>query len=76
MMTIATTAVVGNDRKMTVQLPLEIPPGPHQIVLVVEGPLGEQPQSWTIDDWPVHDAALVDPNFTMRREELYGDNGR
>lgn len=40
------------------------------------GGRSERPQSWTTDDWPVHDAALVDPNFTMRREELYGDNGR
>jgi hypothetical protein len=29
-----------------------------------------------MDDWPVHDAGLVDANFTMRREELYGDDGR
>ncbi len=76
MRTIETTAVVGNDRKVTVQLPPEIAPGPHQVVLVVDGPLDERPQTWTIADWPVHDAALVDPNFTMRREELYGDNGR
>jgi hypothetical protein len=29
-----------------------------------------------MDDWPVHDAALADPSFTMRREDLYGDDGR
>jgi hypothetical protein len=51
------------------QLPPDVAPGPHQIVLVVDGPRSEQPQTWTMDDWPVHDAALVDPNFTMRREE-------
>jgi hypothetical protein len=76
MKTIETTAVVGADRKLTVQLPPEVAPGPHQVVVVVEGALSERPQTWTMDDWPVHDAALVDPNFTMRREELYGDNGR
>jgi len=76
MKTIETTAIVGNDRKLTVQLPPDVAPGPHQIVIVVEGPLGERPQTWIMDDWPVHDAALVDPNFTMRREELYGDNSR
>jgi hypothetical protein len=76
MKTIETTAVVGDDRKLTVQLPPDVIPGPHQIVVVVEGPVTERPQTWTTHDWPVHDAALVDPNFTMRREELYGDNGR
>jgi hypothetical protein len=74
--TIETTAVVGDDRKLTVQLPLDIAPGPHQIVVVVDGPRSEQPQAWTMNEWPIHEAALADPNFTMRREELYGDDGR
>ncbi len=76
MKAIETTGVVGEDRKLTVQLPLDVAPGPHQIVVVVDGPRSERPQTWTMDDWPVHDAAFVDPNFTMRREELYGDDGR
>lgn len=75
MKTIETTALVGDDRKLTVQLPPDVP-GPHQIVVVVDEPLSKQPQAWTTADWPVHDAALVDPSFTMRREDLYGDNGR
>ena len=77
MKTIETTAMVGDDRKVTVQLPLDVAPGPHQVVVVVDAPFGQQrPQTWTMDDWPMHDAGLVDPNFTMRREELYGDDGR
>ena len=35
----------------------------------------ERRQTWTIDDYPVHGAALVNANFSMRREELYGNNG-
>jgi hypothetical protein len=76
MKTIQTMAVIGEDRTLTVRLPPEIAPGPHQIVVVVEGPVTEPRHAWTIDDWPVHDAGLVDPNFSMRREELYGDDGR
>jgi hypothetical protein len=76
MKAIETTAMVGDDRKLTVQLPADVAPGPHQIVVVIDGAPSERPQTWTMDDWPVHDAALVDPNFTMRREELYGDDGR
>jgi hypothetical protein len=75
MKSIETTVVVGDDRKLTVQLPPDVAPGPHQIVVVVDA-LKERPQAMTMADWPIHDAALVDPNFTMRREELYGDDGR
>jgi hypothetical protein len=49
---------------------------PHQVIVVVDGPRGQQPSAWTMADWPAHDATLTDPNFTMRREELYGDDGR
>lgn len=76
MKTIETTAVVGDDRKLTVQLPPDVTPGAHRIVVVLEGPLSKRAHSWTIDAWPVHDAALVAPGFTMRREELYGDDQR
>jgi hypothetical protein len=76
MKTIETMAVVGDDRRLTLQLPPDVALGPHQIVIVVDGPPNDQPQAWTLDDWPVHDAALIDPNFTMRREEMYGDDGR
>jgi hypothetical protein len=76
MKTMETIAVVGDDRKLTVQLPPEVVPGSHQVVIVVDGPVHDRRQLWTMDDWPVHDAGLVDPNFTMSRAELYGDNGR
>lgn len=74
MKTIETTAVVGDDRKVTLQLPPDVEPGPHQIVVVLAGPL--RPPTWTMDDWPVHDATLEDPEFTMRREDMYDDHGR
>ncbi len=76
MKAIETTAIVGDDGKVTVQLPPDIAPGSRRIVVVVEGPLTKPAQTWTTEDWPVHDAALVDPCFTMRREDLYGDSGR
>ncbi len=76
MKTIETTALVGDDRKLTVQVPPDVAPGPHQILVVIDVPRSARPQTWTMDDWPVHDAALADPNFTMRREELYSDDGR
>jgi hypothetical protein len=76
MKAIETTVVVGEDHKVTLQLPPDVTPGPHHVIVVVDGPRGQQPSTWTMADWPVHDAGLTDPDFTMRREELYGDNGR
>ena len=76
MTTIETTAIVADDGTVTLRLPPEISPGPHRIVVVVGEPLGEQTKTWTTDDFPVHDAALVDASFSMRREDIYGDSGR
>ena len=76
MKTIETTAHVGDDRKLTIQLPSDVVPGIHRVVVVVEGSVHPYCPAWTIDQWPVVEAALTDPNATFRREEIYGDNGR
>lgn len=76
MKAIETIALVGDDRRVTVQLPADVAPGTHRLVVVVEEPLSHSRQPWTMNDWPVHDARLTDPDFAMHREELYGDNGR
>jgi hypothetical protein len=38
MKAIETTAIVGDDRTVTVQLPPDIAPGRHRIMVVVDGP--------------------------------------
>jgi hypothetical protein len=58
MKTIETTAVVGDDREMTVQLPPDVAPGPHQIVVVLDVPARKEPHTWSMNDWPVHDARI------------------
>lgn len=69
------TAIVGDDRKMVVQLPADIAPGPHRIVVVVETTPTRAP-SKSLNDLPIHDAELVDPNFAIRREDIYDESGR
>lgn len=76
MKAIETVALVGDDRKVTVQLPADVTPGTHLLVVVIGEPLTNSRRNWTINDWPVHEGGLTDPNFAMRREELYGDSGR
>jgi hypothetical protein len=75
MRTIETTALVGEDRKLTVQLPAEINPGHHHVVVVIEedGAPPAQPAPLRFSAYPV---GLAVDHFTFRREELYGDDGR
>jgi hypothetical protein len=75
MRTIETTGVVTPEHTLTIQLPADVPPGPHRVVLVIEsGGPPKAPSLWK--DWKPHNVGLVDPNFTFRREDLYGDDGR
>ena len=76
MKTIETTAVVGPDRKMVVQLPYDILPGEHRVVVVVEEPVPSAAQKQLIADWPVHDVGPWPKNLSLRREDMYGDDGR
>jgi len=75
MRTIETTAVVDEDRKLTVQLPVEINPGHHRVVVVIEenGVPPVKPEPLRFSTYPV---GLAVEGFTFRREELYGDDGR
>lgn len=77
MRTIETTAVVTASHTMTIQVPADVQPGTHRVVVVVEtnDPPAQAPrQKWA--DWPAYDVTLTDPNCTFRREDLYGDDGR
>ncbi len=78
MKTIEATAIVAADRTLTIRTraPDDLPLGEHRVVLVVAdatvGPGQEQPRQ----DWPVHDAGLTAPALSLRREDLYGNDGR
>jgi hypothetical protein len=75
MRTVETTATVTPDHTVTVRVPDDIPAGACRVVLVIDAappaPTGQYPFGIK-----PHDVGLVDPNFTFRREDLYGDDGR
>jgi hypothetical protein len=75
MRTLATTAIVSDNHTLTVQVPVDIAPGVHEVVVVIQGPHPQQ-QNGLFRDWPAHQVALVDPTVTFRREDMYGDDGR
>jgi hypothetical protein len=72
MKTITTTAVIGPDRLLTVQLPADVAPGEHEVVVVLNG-VATAPVAAL---GPPHNLAPIDPSFTFRREDIYGDDGR
>jgi len=74
MKTIQTTAVVGSDHRLTAQVPDDVPPGEHRVVVVIEEKQAKhQPQPLHLAAYPV---GFASDTFTCRREELYGDDGR
>jgi hypothetical protein len=72
MKTIETTIVVDESRQATVQLPADVAPGPHRVVMVIEGPTtARAPLTFA-----AHDVGPWPEGFSIRREEIYGDDGR
>jgi hypothetical protein len=71
MTTINTTAIVGPDWILSVQLPNDVLPGEHQVVIVLNG---KASPAHTLS--PPHPVGPANPAVTYRREEIYGDDGR
>jgi hypothetical protein len=74
MRTVETTVTVMAGGALTLQVPVDIPPGEHQAVLVIdERPIPKKKRPpLKFSAYPV---GLVSENFTFRREDLY-DAGR
>ena len=65
MRTITTTTVIGPDRVLTVQLPPDVTPGLHEVVVILERMAETPVQSGPYPFGP------VDPNETFGRDSLY-----
>ena len=69
---IETTAVITDEGTLTVQVPPDIPPGDHHIVVIID----EQPTVPTPRpplQFAAYPVGLTAPERTFRREELYDD---
>ena len=71
---IQTTAVVSSDHRLTVEVPEDVSPGEHHVVVTIDE---ERPtksrEPLRFSGYP---ARLASDAFTCRREDLYGDDGR
>jgi hypothetical protein len=75
MRTLEMTAMIDRDGKLVLQLPPDIAPGEHRIVLVIE----EQPViegKRQLLDFPIIDVGEWPNDLSLRREDLYDDFGR
>lgn len=75
MKTIETKAVVTEDKRLTVQVPEHIVSGEYHVVVIIDENTEEKrsrpPLNFPIDSygaWPSH--------LSLRREDMYGDDGR
>lgn len=75
MRTIDTKGTVTPDQTLQVGVPDDIPPGEHHVVVIFDEPVTQStikpPFAFPVDSygpWP--------PNLSLRREDLYGDEGR
>jgi hypothetical protein len=75
MRTIEATATVTTEGTLTVQVPKDIPPGEHAVVIVL-GDTAHPLKTRSPLDFPVHDSGPWPTDLSLRREDLYGDRGR
>jgi hypothetical protein len=75
MRTVETTATVTPDGSLTVQVPPDITPGTHQIVLVIDDESREARER-QLGAFPVVSVGAWPSDLSLRREDMYGDSGR
>lgn len=71
---ILTRIQVGPDHTITGIAPSEVPPGEHLAVIMISAPPTPEKRS-RVTNLPVHDTPW-DGSISLRREDLYGDDGR
>ncbi|MDF5736952.1 MULTISPECIES: hypothetical protein [unclassified Nostoc] len=78
MKSIETIATVTKDGKITAQLPLDIPEGEHQVVIVIDEKLlteeTEKREKKAPLKFSAYPVGLVSESLTFRREDLYAND--
>jgi hypothetical protein len=73
--TIETTAVVLPDHTLTIQLPPEISPGEHRVVVMIDDD-ARPPRNLSPLRFTHYAACPLVETMTFRREDIYDDAGR
>lgn len=75
---IRTRVVVGPDHRISGTAPTEVPAGEHEVTITLSKPLPLEQALRPLDptDLPRHDLGAWPNGLSVRREEIYGDDGR
>jgi hypothetical protein len=72
---IQTSILVDPEHTITLRLPDDVAPGSYRVTLVIDDqPIGPKPTDFS--DFPVIDVGPWSEGLSMRREDMYGDDGR
>lgn len=74
MLALKAKLVVTKDGKIEGVAPAGMPAGEHDAVVVVDDQV-RPAKTFRVADLPRHDVGL-DPDISLRREDMYGDDGR
>ncbi|MFH1738543.1 MAG: hypothetical protein ABIH23_06010 [bacterium] len=75
MRTIETKATIAPDGTLTAQVPADIPPGEHAVVVVIESEPIKNEERPSLD-FPVHCGVSWPEDLSLRREDMYDEWGR
>ena len=66
--TIETTAVIGEDRILQIQLPPDVTPGTHRVAVVIDEPAAQASKG--LDDFPTIDVGPWPEGLSLSREGM------
>ena len=72
---ITTRIRVAPDHTITGIAPVGVPVGEHEVTIVVSTPAPAARKAFRLADFPV-DHTAWDDSISLRREDMYGDDGR
>ena len=76
MTTIETTVDIGANRQLAIQLPEEVTPGRHRVIVQIDERPERTKQPDIVSRLPCWDVGPWPENLSLRREDIYGDDGR
>ena len=78
MITIEAKVIVAEDGKIAleaVNAPPEVKPGEHEVIIVIDGHVVDAKRRMLLT-FSAHDIGPWPDNLSLRREDIYGDDGR
>lgn len=75
MKTIETKTIVTEDKRLIVRVPEDIIPGEHHIVVIIDEKTEEESNRLPFN-FPIDSYGSWPSDLSLRREDIYGDDGR